>query len=141
MLEVSGYFVHENSNEEGFAHRLYGVVRLCFLICVLVKQLFHLWKTIKLCIRELIFIWMYSVNLLFLLKISMKLNFLDGVRYSGIYSYFFSQWQDMNWFLKGHCLLLVILSTRDSQLSVPVLLFKFFFYKIGFRSHILALWS
>lgn len=33
----------------------------------------------------------------------------------------------MNWFLKGHCLLLVILSTRDSQLSVPVLLFKFFY--------------
>ena len=56
--------MNENSNEEGFPHRLYGVVRLCFLICVLVKQLFHLRKTIKLCIRELIFIWMCSVNLL-----------------------------------------------------------------------------
>lgn len=64
-------------------------LRLCLLICVLGKQLFHLWTTIKLSICELLFIWMYFVNVLFLLKISIKLNLLDGVRCSEIYSCFF----------------------------------------------------
>ena len=96
VLEASGYFVSENSHEKGIACRPEGVVRLCLLTCVLVAQLFHLWKASKLCIHELLFIGVYFVNLLFLLKMSInKIFWIESaiVEYIPI---FFSKWQDMN---------------------------------------------
>ena len=95
---------------------------------MLVAQLFHLWKASKLCIHELLFIGVYFVNLLFLLKMSInKIFWIESaiVEYIPI---FFFQMARYELIPKRTLFLLVILSTRHSNYLYQFYYSKFYLY-------------